>query len=272
MRRRQNGNAALFIISAIIIFMAAAFLYLRGNAGLLLGSPIQRPALRPAVERQEVVVAWRDAFIPPSGAGPESMPQGWRLAEKPLTRPASFSVRADEKTDAAYLHMEADDASASIVTRPEGVDLKKTPILRWRWRVTAFPDGADGRFSGKDDQAIGIYVGAGTALSNKSVSYRWDSETPKGSTGDAAYGLGGIRVKWYTLRSGEDGKGGAWFVEERNVADDFQKAWGFLPDKVYISISCNSQYTGSKAAADLGWVEFISLPHAKEEAKPWGER
>ena len=155
--------------------------------------------------------------------------------------------------------MEANRASSSLITGVDGVDLKKTPILRWRWRATVLPEGADGRVRLKDDQAIGIYVGSGSPLNNKSVSYRWDTETPKGTEGNCAYGLGGIKVKWHTLRNREDAVAGVWFTEERNIAEDFKNAWDFYPDKIYLSISCNSQYTKSLASADLGWIEFISV-------------
>jgi len=158
-----------------------------------------------------------------------------------------------------FLHMESDRASASLVTFAEGVDLTKTPVMRWMWRVTELPAGADGRIRAKDDQAIGIYVGSGTALNNKSISYRWDTLTPKGTEGSSAYGLGGVKVKWYTLRNGEDAKPGVWIAEERNIAEDFRKTWGFTPTNIYLSVSSNSQYTRSRAAADLCWIDFVSL-------------
>ena len=178
---------------------------------------------------------------------------------KPGTKRAVFSIEKDPAKDLSFLRMEANRASSSLITGVDGVDLKKTPILRWRWRATVLPEGADGRIREKDDQAIGIYVGSGSPLNNKSVSYRWDTETPKGAEGNCVYGLGSIKVKWHTLRNREDAVAGMWFTEERNIAEDFKKAWGFYPSKVYLSISCNSQYTRSLAAADLGWIEFISV-------------
>jgi hypothetical protein len=36
------------------------------------------------------------------------------------------------------------------------VDLKKTPVLRWRWKAVRLPKGADGRGAVKDDQAVAI--------------------------------------------------------------------------------------------------------------------
>jgi hypothetical protein len=70
--------------------------------------------------------------------------------------------------------------------------------------------------------------------------------------------FGNVKVKWFTLRNKKDLNDGRWIAEKRNVAEDFKKAWGFLPKKIYIGICCNSQYTNSQASADLEKIEFIS--------------
>ena len=206
--------------------------------------------------KKEALPAWKKDFssaLPGKGG----IPDGWVVKGKPGTKQAVFSVVDNAKGGASFLHMEADSASASLITKVDDVDLKKTPILRWQWRMDILPQGADGRIKSKDDQAISIYVGTGSAFNNKSISYRWDTETPKESEGNCSYGLGAVKIKWHTLRNKED-RCGRWFIEERNVAEDFKNAWGFYPDTLYISISCNSQYTRSQADADLGWIEFVS--------------
>ncbi len=219
--------------------------------------------LRFEIFKKESWTIWREEFIPDPAAGANSIPAGWKLEKKPGTKPAVFSIKNDPAQSGSFLNMEADKASASLITKIYDVDITKTPVLRWRWRATILPEEADGRLRSRDDQAIGIYVGTGTILNNKSISYRWDTLTPKGTEGNSAYGMGRIRVKWYTLRNNEDLKGNKWFVEERNVARDFKNAWGFYPEKIYLSISCNSQYTRSQAAADLDRIEFIGITQAK---------
>ncbi len=213
----------------------------------------QFPHVFPPLQEQ-TVTGWRADFDHVVMAQNMRLPEGWRHVRKPGTTPAVFSIT--EVSAGNVLHMESDRASSSVITQLEGVDIEKTPILRWRWRATKLPEGADGRSRDKDDQAIGIYVGAGTSLNSKSVSYRWDTLTPKGVEGNSAYGLGGVKVKWYTLRNEGDAGSGRWFTEERNVRDDFMKAWGFYPKKIFLVVSSNSQYTKSKAAADLGDIGF----------------
>lgn len=212
---------------------------------------------------------WKEDFTVVSDGKKGNLPRGWTLRKKPGTKPAVFSVIKDDKAGRSYLHMEADKASASIVTRADGIDLSKTPILRWRWRVTKLPQGADGRDKKRDDQAIGIYVGTGNNPAFvKTVSYRWDTLTPKGATGEARYGGGAVKDKWFTLRNKEDDGNAGWVEETRNVAEDFIKAWGRLPSPVYVSVSCNSQYTGTEAAADLDWIEFVASEEYKIAEAP----
>ncbi|MGB3112898.1 MAG: DUF3047 domain-containing protein, partial [Candidatus Omnitrophota bacterium] len=130
------------------------------------------------------LVIWKEDFSKASRQGGSLLPEGWQLSKKPGTRPAIFSIVKDRSGDHSYLHMEAVKGSATLLSRLNGVDLNKTPILRWKWRAPVLPDGANGKIGAKDDQAIGIYVGTGTMLNKKSISYRWDTETPKGATGD----------------------------------------------------------------------------------------
>ena len=210
--------------------------------------------------REKEVISWREDFDLSSLDGRSAIPKGWTIKGKPGTKKATFSVIRDKKDDLSCLHAEADRASGALLCQRRDVNLEKTPILRWRWRAAVLPKGADGAVAKKDDQAIGIYVGSGSMVRKESVSYRWDTDTPKGTEGECAYGAGSIKVKWFTLRNKEDCGNGQWFIEERNCAKDFVDAWGYCPDAFYLSVSCNSQYTGTDAEADLDWIEFVSLP------------
>ena len=216
------------------------------------------------------LVGWMENFKFPQGKTEKDkvLPGKWEIKTKIGTAASKFYIKEDPSTKKTYLFMDADKESGSVILEIEKLDIKKYPILRWKWKADILPTKGDGRNSDTDDQAISIYVGTGSIFIKKTVSYRWDTETPKNAEGQCSYGAGTIKIKWHTLRNKEDFEKGdnGWFVEERNVAEDFKKAWGFYPESVYVSISCNSQYTGSKGAARLEWIGFAkSDKDSKEE-------
>ncbi len=212
----------------------------------------------PAVDEQNkptegsLQKGWRQDFA--------SMPEGWKVKGKPGTPSAQFTVERSKDGSNTWLNMKADKASASLVVELPDVKLAETPVLRWAWQVTVFPEGADGRDSDKDDQAIGVYVSAGGMLSQQSLAYRWETETPVGAEGSANYAAGVVKVKWVCLRNKDSSRGGVFLIEERNVAEDFKNRFGVMPKKLGLSVSCNSQYTGTKAEARLAWIEFAPTP------------
>jgi len=206
-------------------------------------------ALAETASKKDNKSVWREDF--------KTMPAEWVTKLKPGTKPAEFSVTQASGSENGCLNMKADNASATFMIKLKTIDLHKTPILRWRWRVTTFPKGADGRNSKKDDQAIGIYVSHGGFLNQHSIAYRWETETPVKSEGTSSYAAGVVKVKWICLRNKNDGEGKTFFIEERNVAEDFKNAFGYIPDKIGVGVSCNSQYTESQAVAQLDWIELL---------------
>lgn len=208
------------------------------------------------------VIAARGADPPPPTWREEfaALPAGAELRGRPGVRPAVFEVVDSAGAEnGRALRMTADRASAAMLLPVAGVDLRRAPILRWRWRVVAWPTGADGRRADRDDQAIGIYVGRASGFRRPSLAYRWETDTPAGATGTALYAAGVVRVHWECLRNKNDG--GEFVIEERNIAKDWaRRIGGDPPESFAISISCNSQYTGTRAVAELDWIEFRSAP------------
>jgi hypothetical protein len=188
-----------------------------------------------------------------------TIPPDWTVLGKPFTKASVFEIRNNPATPGhRWLSMNSDQASASLISGgPLPIDLKKTPILRWRWRATVLPPNADGRDPDKDDQAIGLYISSGNRFKQQAVAYRWETQTPAGSEGVVQY-ANIITVKWIALRDKSHVDGETFFIEERNLAEDFKKAFGEIPDRIGVGISCNSQYTGSKSEAQLDWIEFCA--------------
>jgi hypothetical protein len=197
---------------------------------------------------------WREDF--------RSFPAGWEYRPKIGVKEAEFRVEPAADGHNGVLRMEARNASNMLATHLAHVDLRRTPILRWRWRAITLPTGGDGRIPERDDQAIGVYISSGGFLRQKSIAYRWETDTPVGAEGETSYAAGIVKTHWKALRNAEGA--GTFFVEERNAARDFQRAYGFVPDDVSIGVVCNSQYTGTSAVAELDWIELVAAPVAEE--------
>lgn len=188
----------------------------------------------------------------------EKMPQDWDVRGVPGRAKAVFEAGYADGTN-VVLRMTSDNATATLKSGKLSVDLTKTPIMRWRWKVVTLPPGADGRSDKLDDQAIGLYVSTGGMFRQKCVAYRWETDTPKGETGRAKYAAGVVSLLWISVRNKDDLADG-WIIEEANVAEDFKKAFEEVPTEIGLGISCNSQFTGTKAEALLDWVEFVAAP------------
>ncbi len=186
------------------------------------------------------------------------LPKGWQVEGTKVGVPKTVCTIVSEiAPPTPVLQVRADRATGGIICNPSGkVDLNKTPILRWCWRVLSLPAGGDGRIAAKDDQPVAIYIGANDWLKKKSIAYRWENETPQGFEGNTSYAGGMLRVHYITVRN-KTTPLGEWVVEIRNVAEDFKKAYGTVPSEFAVSIMGNSQYTQSNTVAEVAFLEFL---------------
>lgn len=202
-------------------------------------------------------IIWKEDFSQTTEKNKVCWPAKWVFKSKFGTPDAEFFVAKDDTGKNNILSMKSEKSTGTVLKDLRGaVNIKETPIVRWCWRVKKLPANGDGRFADKDDQAIGFYIGTGK-WKQDSVAYRWETDTPMGTEGKVAYGAGMVSVKWFCLKN-KDNELDKWYIEERNFAEDFQKVYGYLPDQIAISFSCNSQYTGTDSSADVAWVEFTS--------------
>ncbi|MBR2963138.1 MAG: DUF3047 domain-containing protein, partial [Lentisphaeria bacterium] len=109
----------------------------------------------------------------------DKIPDGWSYRGKPGTPDVKYEIVEDKELKHKVLHITSDKASGVIMVDCSDVDLKKYPIMRWRWKAVTLPTGADATVKSKDDQGIAVYVGYGK-LTQSSISYNWQTETPKG--------------------------------------------------------------------------------------------
>lgn len=196
-----------------------------------------------------------------------SLKKLWQLKGKrfgiPLTRFTITPCNAAE--DKSVLTIKANRSTGFLATPiPENI-WRKYPILRWRWRIVKKIS-----FSGKelDDQAAVVYFGDGTVVKNFLVGYRWEDSFALGSQSRIKYAMGATTVHRICMRNSK-AEPLRWYVEERNVIKDFQKAFGRMPQgKCALSIGANSQYSKSDTLVEIDYIEFRPVPAKKKAPDP----
>ena len=153
------------------------------------------------------------------------------------------------------LHLRSVKASFGLEHRVD-VDPGKMPWLTWRWKVAQLPSGGDFRHASTDDQAAQVLV----AFDDKRIlTYIWDSSAPKGAMQHASH-IPLVHIFAVVCQSGA-GEANKWIAESRNVAADYERAYGKPAPRVNgLRLQINSQHTGSTAESYFGEVAFRNTP------------
>jgi len=164
-----------------------------------------------------------------------------------------FSVCRD--TSLPCLHLKSVAASFGL-ERKVDVRPSQMPYLTWRWKVTQLPAGGDFRRSTTDDQAAQILVAFDD---NRVLTYLWDTTAPQGTAAPAP-SVPFVHIFAVVCESGSAALN-RWIAETRNVAVDFERAFGRpAPTVKGLRLQINSQHTGTVAESYFGEVAFRSTP------------
>lgn len=203
------------------------------------------------------------------GSGP---PAGW----KPLTFPKipQQTIYAVVKDGDTVVVRATSRASASGLTKDVKIDPKAYPIVRWRWKVENLLKAADVRTKQGDDYPARLYITfeydpdkvsfgrkakyqAGKLIFGDipiaAINYIWDATAPQGLFIDNAYT---DFAKMIVVESGAQGLG-TWKDEERNIYEDYKKAFGGEPPMINgVAIMTDTDNTKEAATAYYGDIVF----------------
>ena len=221
-----------------------------------------------AASAESVVVG---AFSAESPGKP--LVSGWQpLTFSNIPRHTRYELVAD---DGVTVLRATADASASGLAKPLDLDPKTYPILRWRWKVANLIEKADPSKRSGDDYPARIYVtfkqapGHGAVVDRAraamiralygveppfaGVDYIWERRLPKGKVIPNAYT---DRVRMIVVESGPD-RVGQWVSEERNVYEDYKRAFGEEPPAISgVAVMTDGDNTGESATAWYGDISF----------------
>ena len=136
------------------------------------------------------------------------------------------------------------------------IDLDRTPILHWTWRVDGTLGDIDERTRAGDDYPARVYVIRSHPMflwRTRAVNYVWASTQAVGETWPNAYTDASQNV---AVRSG-DTHIGRWVEERRDVRADFRELFGESVRHVdAVAIMTDTDNTGGAAVAYYGDITF----------------
>lgn len=220
---------------------------------LLLCGGVSGAPLSPEEGGPSPDAVWRNDFSDPENLGKE-----WKFDGSRFMVPRTNFRIAEEASavNGRVMVVEAKRSTGVMLAAPSPVDLERYPVMRWRWRVIR-PVRLAPEAEEVDDQAVVLYFGDGTLIRQKSVGYRWECNTPIGSSALLKYAAGMMTVKAFCVRN-RTSPVGEWITEERDVVADFRAAYGRNPNRFFIiSVGANSQYSDSDTRAEIDFIEFV---------------
>lgn len=202
----------------------------------------------------------------------QSVPDGW----KPLTFkkiPAQTKYEIINDGDSTVVKASS-EASASGLTKEVKINPREYPIVRWRWKVENLLKNSDVSRKDGDDYPARLYITfkydpdkvslsrklkykAGRAIFGDipiaALNYIWETKTPVGTIIENAFT---DFAQMIVVESGPQ-KVGMWVDEERNIYEDYKKAFGEEPPMINgVAIMSDTDNTQERATAFYGDIIF----------------
>jgi hypothetical protein len=203
-----------------------------------------RAAEAPAI----TVEAWSSQPV-----GKTGIPEGW-TGHSWGSPKYDFTVVVEGPDKVLRLRSQNDN---STISKEVAVDIKRFPILVWRWKIVRLPTGGDSRRRETDDQAAQVYITFPRfpeKLRSRIVGYVWDTSAPAGTIVKSP---SAGAVTYLVARSGEADLG-RWWTETRNVYDGYRRIYGEEPPETVkvVSVAIDSNDTRSSAESYIGPICF----------------
>ena len=171
----------------------------------------------------------------------KNLPCGWKKFK------SDNGVSIHHDSDNCYIHLKSENDVQGI-GKGFTFEVKSYPLLNWRWRANTLPRSGQENVKKRNDSALGVYVFfKGGYPFGQVIKYVWSSTLPIGTMVKSPYSS---KTMILVIESG--GKDlNKWISEERNLLDDYQKAFGSMPPAARgIAIMTDSDNTHSSAIAD----------------------
>jgi hypothetical protein len=187
---------------------------------------------------------------------------GWR--DKPFKGKTVYTLVKDDGRTVLKAHSAK---AASGLLKEVKVEPKKYPLLRWSWKVEHSLKREDVTKKGGDDFAARVYVVFPRTFfwRMRAINYVWAARMAKDSSAPSPYTSNGAII---AVESGNE-RAGQWVSEERNVYEDYKRAFGEEPPAIgAIAVMSDTDDTQDEVTAWYGDISLDASAKEKKEAAP----
>jgi hypothetical protein len=177
-------------------------------------------------------------------------------------QPIEFAGHTEYKItnvgNTAVLRAQSDNSASGIICK-QRIDLRQTPILKWRWRVDKALSSTNEQQRDGDDFAARLYVVVNGGLffwKTMALNYVWSNQIPANELWENPYA--GSSTMMLALRS-KHSPLKTWFSESRNVYEDLERAFGHPIRYIdAVAVMSDTDNTASKALTFYGDIYFTT--------------
>ncbi len=183
--------------------------------------------------------------------------------EKILKGRVTYEVKSQESE--SYLHSLSHSAASAIFYRVrQRYRAQDYPMISWKWKVEQFPDKEKLRVRPgieKDDYAARVYVIFPSMIffNSKALEYVWDETAPLDYVSISPFSS---NIRLIVVESGKK-NAGEWVFEERNVVEDYKKAFGVAPALRVGAVALMSDADNTEGVAEA-YFDEINIGYKKE--------
>lgn len=225
-----------------------------------MAAPLQFPVLKAAAE----TVLFRENFDSRENWKPLLFPK--------INRPTQYTL--EKQNGEQLLKVESDGSASALILKRE-FNPYEYPKIRWRWKVDSIYQQGNAKTREGDDYPLRVYVlfkydpekasgwekiryGAAKLIygeypPHSAINYIWSSRVHPENIITSSYT---DRAKMILLRKGVE-QVGQWLVEEVDIIEDYQKAFGQKPPAAAVlAVMGDADNTGERAIAYLDFIEI----------------
>jgi hypothetical protein len=204
----------------------------------------------------------------------EKIPSQWQpLTFKNIDKHTGYSLVKDNGKTVIRAESKA---SASGLIREISIDPREYQWITWNWKISNIFEKGDVTRKKGDDYPSRIYITFeydpdklsffektkyqaarlmhGQYPPHAAINYIWESKAPRGTIVPNPYT---DRVIMIVVESGDE-YAGVWREEQRNIYEDYQKAFGEEPPMISgVAIMTDSDNTEESAVAYYGDILFL---------------